>query len=303
MFIVGVDENGLGPRLGPLVATAVTLEVEKYRKSALYAFGESIGICDSKVSSGFGRMAAVEGIVLALIDSLYGECPREVDRLFDLVSLDGLLQLRTACPRNSAPQCWKVPVALPVFGGQVEQGRTVLRKLSRTGIRIRSVRSAITCARVLNTAVKRMGSKFSVDLSLFERLLLCARALLNEDFEAYCGMVGGIRKYPRYFQHFTQSQIETVKEVRSHSIYRISELGLVTFEVDADAHHMPVGLASMLGKYIRELAMERQNQFYLNHEPSLRRVSGYHDPITARFVQQTIKLRDRLRISQECFER
>ena len=26
MFVVGVDENGLGPRLGPLIVTAVTAE-------------------------------------------------------------------------------------------------------------------------------------------------------------------------------------------------------------------------------------------------------------------------------------
>jgi ribonuclease HII len=52
----------------------------------------------------------------------------------------------------------------------------------------------------------------------------------------------------------------------------------VRFEVDADGLHTPVAVASMVGKYVRELAMERQNRFYAKHDAALPSPSGYHDP-------------------------
>jgi len=80
-------------------------------------------------------------------------------------------------------------------------------------------------------------------------------------------------------------------------------LGAVRFEVDADASPLPVALASMIGKYVRELAMARQNAFYRGHDPELPEVSGYHDKVTARLVDATQLLRARLGIEDRCFER
>jgi hypothetical protein len=59
----------------------------------------------------------------------------------------------------------------------------------------------------------------------------------------------------------------------------------------------------MIGKYLRELIMERQNRYYLERDPLLRRVSGYHDPNTKDFVERSLPLRERLGITKECFER
>ena len=67
MLIVGVDENGLGPRLGPLVATAVALDASArgYDAARLRRIALRAGIGDSKATSGFGAMANAEGIALA----------------------------------------------------------------------------------------------------------------------------------------------------------------------------------------------------------------------------------------------
>ena len=73
MLVVGVDENGLGPRLGPLVATALTLEVRgSYDAGRLRRRGLALGVTDSKQVSGFGNMAFAESVALALVERSEG---------------------------------------------------------------------------------------------------------------------------------------------------------------------------------------------------------------------------------------
>lgn len=301
--IVGVDENGLGPRLGPLVATAVTFEAKSYEPRRVRKIAERAGIGDSKATAGFGSMAHTEGVALALVERLSGQVPRDVDELLDQVGLDGPLTLREPCPRASARQCWSSELRLPAFGGDAKAGRASLARLARAGLVPVRARSAVSCVRVFNREVERRGSKLSVDLELFERLLLDARAAGPTQLEALCGMVGGIRKYTGFFGRFDRDRVQIVSESRAACEYLVPEVGRVRFEVDCDATHPPVGLASMLGKYMREVLVERQNAFYRAHDAQLPRASGYHDPVTARFVTQTAPIRARLRIVDGCFER
>ena len=303
MLVVGIDENGLGPRLGPLVATAVVVQVDRYECNRLYRFGEQLGIKDSKQASGFGKMAAAEGLALAMLERLHGRQPADADDLLRMVSLVDPSALRAGCPETSAAQCWSARVPLPAFGGDAAQGRPALDALKKQGVRLLAARSSLACAAELNRERRRLGSKLTLDLLLFERLLLRARTEVGGELSAYCGMVGGLRRYGDYFQQLGNRGVKPIGEGPSLCSYRVGGLGEVVFEVDADAHHLPVSMASMLGKYIREVAMERQNRFYQERDPSLVRVSGYHDPVTRAFVKQSQKLRFELGIVEECFER
>jgi ribonuclease HII len=301
MFVVGVDENGLGPRLGPLIATTVALEVDTYLQSEYGYLGKSLGLYDSKATSGFGKMAASEAITLAILERIHGRQPRNADELIALIALQPDALSAGTCPPQSRPQCWSLPVELPVFGGDIDRGRLALDRLKSARIYPRHLQSAVVCAARVNSEVRRLGSKLVLDLSLFEQLLIEARARLSNDFEAWCGKVGGIDCYPKYFRHLIGYTVEA--EARARSSYKIAGMGRVTFEVDADANHLPVSLASMVGKYLREVQMERQNRFYLQLDPSLKRVSGYRDKNTAAFVAATTALRQKLAIADNCFER
>jgi ribonuclease HII len=225
VFIVGVDENGLGPRLGPLVATAALLRVDSYRKDEFSEIGRNLGINDSKATSGFGRMRAVEGIALALTERLFGRTPADIDELLSFIALDSVDALRSLCPPGSKEQCWSQRITLPAFGGQIEKGRSVLEQLDAASITIVTIRSAIACASVLNTEVQRLGSKFTVDLALFERLVLACRDSVAAEVEAFCGLVGGIRKYGRYFQHLGSCDLVTLEEIPGRSAYRVQGVG------------------------------------------------------------------------------
>jgi ribonuclease HII len=303
MIVVGVDENGLGPILGPLVTTAASFELARYSPDKHATVGRELGIDDSKATAGFGQMAVAEGLALALVEQLYGCIESDVDGLFDRLLLDSPTALRTPCPSSSRPQCWSLALALPCFGGDLEAGRTMLRGLNKRGLRAVHVRSALSCTGDLNKRLRAGQSRVEVDLELMERLVLDARARTGVTVRAICGMVGGIRNYPARMRHFPLLGLAPARATAGTLAYEVTGVGHVRFEIDADARHLPVALASMVGKYVRELWMERQNRFYRQHDAALPDVSGYHDPVTKRFVSETSALRLRLGIDDACFIR
>lgn len=303
MRIVGVDENGLGPLLGPLVTTAVVVETARYSKKRHATLGRAQGIDDSKNTAGFGNMKAAEGLTLALIESLCGRVCTDVDELFASLLLDSHENLTRPCPTSTRSQCWSSRIALPCFGGDIEVGRAMVANLRKKGIAIARVKSAVACTGVLNASLLRGQSRVEVDLELMERLVLDAREASPEELTAICGMVGGIRNYLAKMRHLPRYGVMAVKAPRGALAFEVSGIGKVTFEIDADANHLPVALASMVGKYVRELWMARQNRFYQAHDATLADVSGYHDPVTQRFIAQTATLRKSLNILDDCFVR
>jgi ribonuclease HII len=303
VFVVGVDENGLGPLLGPLVTTAVTLEVARYQPDRHGDIGRELGIDDSKATAGFGQMGMAEGLALAVYERLWGHTARDVDALFEGLLLDRPSALRGHCPSRSEAQCWSVQPALPCLGGDPAHGHEILRRLAARGVRLVHVRSALACTGTLNRLLRAGQSRVEVDLELMERLVLDARQKSGADVRAICGMVGGIRNYPDKMRHLRTEQLSQRRAQGGTLAFDVSGLGHLRFEIDADARHLPVALASMIGKYVRELWMERQNRFYRGHEPTLEEVSGYHDPVTQRFVSESARLRRRLGIEEDCFSR
>jgi ribonuclease HII len=303
MIVVGVDENGLGPLLGPLVTTAASFEVARYSPERHASVGRALGIDDSKSTAGFGQMAVAEGLALALVEALHGTVVSSIDALFECVLLDAPTALQAPCPTSSHPQCWSVPLALPCFGGELEAGRAMLRGLGKRGVRPAHLRSALSCTGDLNRRLRKGQSRVEVDLELMERLVLDARAQAKAEVRAVCGMVGGIRNYTARMRHFPLVGLKPVRALGGTLAYDVVGVGHVRFEIDADARHLPVALASMVGKYVRELWMERQNRFYRAADGSLADVSGYHDPVTQRFIVASAPLRVALGIDDACFLR
>jgi ribonuclease HII len=303
LIVVGVDENGLGPLLGPLVTTAVSFELSRYSPERHAGVGRELGIDDSKTTAGFGQMGVAEGLTLALIEALHGRVIDELDGLFDLLLLERPEILRRPCPASSQPQCWSVPMQLPYFGGDIAAGREMLRGLRAAGLKPSHVRSALACTGVLNARLRAGQSRVEVDLELMERLVLDARSNSACDLRAICGMVGGIRNYTAKLRHFPAAGVKQVRALGGTLAYDVESVGHVRFEIDADARHLPVALASMVGKYVRELWMARQNRFYRERDATLADASGYHDPVTKRFIAASALLRLSLGIADACFIR
>ena len=71
MFVVGVDENGLGPRLGPLIVTAVTAEATNEAGLAIATKpargGAASRLADSKQLVAYGNSALGEAWARAMV--------------------------------------------------------------------------------------------------------------------------------------------------------------------------------------------------------------------------------------------
>jgi hypothetical protein len=286
-----------------MVTTSVSIELTRYQAARLANLGRELGIDDSKATAAFGRMAVAEGLALAVLERAHGRLPSDVEEFLSLLLLDTPELLRTRCPGTSLPQCWSVPIALPCFGGDVEEGRRALQTLSRRGVHVLRAKSAVACTRFLNDRLSEGQSRVEVDLELMERLVLDARAHAGEDVHAICGMVGGIRNYTEKMRHFPRDAIKVRRANLGTLAYDVTGVGQVRFEIDADQTHFPVALASMVGKYLRELWMLRHNRFYQTHAPELLDVSGYHDPVTRRFIRESEPLRKELGVEDACFLR
>ena len=304
---VAVDENGLGPRLGPLVVTAVTARCDD--DAALgRAFGKpgrafAARLGDSKKLVAHGDTALGEAWARAVAGRL-GLDASTPDALVHALCLDGREALRSRCPDDHAGQCWSVEGERFVADADlVAKTSRDLDRLAARGVHVEHVQLAVVCTERLNRAVDEGRSRFVVDLHTMERLVLAARARAGSDVAAICGKVGGYNRYGDQFGPLSGYLHAVVKEGRARSEYQFPGVGRVAFVRDADENALLVGLASLVGKWARDLLMDRVVRWHRRDDDSLPAASGYHDPVTTRFVEATALTRKAKGFPDTCFER
>lgn len=298
---IGIDENGLGARLGPMVVTAVLARVDeggarllsrrlpKAIRSDLDDSKRLVSHADFGLGEAWARAVVGEATdPSALLQALLHES-NEV--------------LRAPCPSHVEDQCWNASGEGFVASEELCQrvGRH-LATLAERGVEVVRVRSSVLCTKRLNDAKERGVNRFVADLHAMEHLLLSLRAEAGAKVQAVCGKVGGITEYEKFFGPLS-GHLRTALEVSSKkSSYYFPTLGEVTFLYDADARDPIVMLASLIGKYVRELLMARIVRYY-RETPEDRSASGYHDPHTHAFVERTALLRRERKVPSHCFER
>lgn len=309
-FRIGADENGLGPRLGPMIVTAVLARVtpEGERlvgKPARGALAARLG--DSKQLVAHGDVALGEAWARALATRGCGRTAfagGSADELVHTISADDRGALRALCPAHVEAQCWSA--AGEPFAASDELVATVARDLDRLaqkGVEIVGVRSIILCAKRMNDGLDAGKSRFVLDLHAMERLVLELRAAAGEDVTAVCGKVGGFGKYGSVFGPLGGRLHQVVEEGRARSAYRFPGVGEIAFVRDGDATDLCVAMASLVGKWLREVLMARVVRHYRGEAPELPDASGYYDPVTTRFIEATRLLRERREVPDRCFER
>jgi hypothetical protein len=324
---VGVDENGLGPVLGPMLVTGVAVRVRGARPSSL---GALVG--DSKDLVSHGDVALGEAWARALLGAL-GPEPRTPAEIVARVSIDDEATLLAPCPEPARARdathpsalCWPLAddVTFSADDALVARCRRIVQSWSsseridgrfarRTPLEVVGVRAAFVCASKLNDEGSAGRNKFLVDLRQMERVALALHAgsaTQGEPLDAVCGKVGGMNSYAAHFGPLSAQLCAIETEGRAISSYRFPGLGRFTWLRDADASDPLVGLASLVGKYLRELAMERIVRFLRAASPdpearaAIPAASGYHDPTTKRFMLATVDARAARRVPERCFRR
>jgi ribonuclease HII len=305
---IGIDENGLGAQLGPLVVTAVEAEVNEagdqlFQRKLPKSLRKDLD--DSKALVSCHDIALGEAWARVSLEKTLGKtarCPKDVA---SQLLLPTEKVLRKECPKTSEAQCWTSHGETFVAETDLlARLKGHLGTLERKGLRLTSVRSEVLCTSKLSRLRRSGVHRFAADLSAMERLLLSLEDPANP-FVAVCGKVGGIGRYGEFFSELSDRLYSTLKEGRAESAYHFPKLGEIRFVRDADAKDPLVMLASLVGKYMRELFMGRINRYYarLDSTSEAPTPSGYHDPVTRRFIEQTHGHRRRLEIAQDCFIR
>jgi hypothetical protein len=253
---------------------------------------------DSKKLASFHRPEVAEAWARALVPGAL-----DPDALVEEVSLLRQDELRALCPRHVEAQCWSPSPPFQADTRVQAEVASDLEDLRRRGVRVLAVRSAILCSERLHRSRDAGHSLLTTDLHAMESLLLALREQADGEIDAVCGKVGALDKYLPRLGALSGIPATIEEEGKAASRYRFAGLGSVAFVRDADSSDLLVALASLVGKYLREVLMSKIAAYYLRQDPSLPRPSGYRDPVTARFVEGSASLRRLALVPDRCFLR
>ncbi len=314
--VVGIDENGLGPRLGPLVVTGFAMEAGEggYDRSAAHAAYDrmadlGIRIGDSKEVAGFKDMAGAEDLTLALMRLLTGRVPATADEFLGWISL---APFETLCPSPSRAPCFAAEAALPLFSaregfaGRIERIADLLSSCAGSGSgRIISLKSNIYCSLRYNDYFARfpLARKSLLNFAAFEEVIRHFTESFGEEALYLCGKVMNLKFYTKYFEFLSSFAVLSKEETHLVSEYSLRGLGQVRFIHDGDRLDMPISMASIAGKYVREVYVSRINAHFAGFHPDLKPASGYNDGVTKALIDRVKPDLKDLSVMQSCFLR
>jgi ribonuclease HII len=290
-WIVGIDEAGYGPNLGPFVMSAVAFEVPGVHSSgnlwkALSSIvrrssddeDDRMVVDDSKlVYSGGKTLCGLERSVLAAVHALRPCIEINLAELLNGLASPSLDEL--------ALEAWyegSEPVPGALNGLEIAEAATRWSTASNNaGIGPCHVRSVIVCPSAFNSVTKRWGSKGAVlGHGLRELLHWCLQtAGVKEPVLITVDKHGGRNNYAAMLQEACPDCFVAVQEEGMlRSAYRLLGLGRkvsLAFQPRADADHFTVALASMTSKYLREMLMREFNRFWQAKVEGLKPTAGY----------------------------
>jgi hypothetical protein len=304
-MLVGIDEAGYGPHLGPLVVAAAALEfrgddlpdpdlwpsLKSHVRKRPAGSSSRVVICDSKQAYRSGNPAALERAVLGFL-TIKGIAPRSFAGLLAAVSLDPASLTDGGGPPPFQP--WDRPesLALPMAAemAAIEEAADHLAKgLEAIGGAAGGLWVNAASAARLNRLMEgdlpagRHGrNKADALFALTADLLLQVRKNRpHERIHITMDRHGGRRYYAGLLAGaFPMTTVETVEETPAVSRYRLSD-GTAGATVDltvcerCETWSLPTALASMAAKYVRELYMLQFNAYFQSLVPGVRPTAGY----------------------------
>lgn len=321
-FVIGIDEAGYGPNLGPIVIGGTLWHVadngssKQLSAGSLTGNGEIDSACDplpgtfadsKKLYSPGSGLGRIEQPILALLRC--ADTP--VHARADVIDLLSRLTGQQADFFENEPGYHWQEVAIPQSCNDEDIDaieKQMRQTLAENRTQCLSLASTMMFPQAWNEGLIREGNKASLLSSLSCQLV---RRLLNivaerepaatEQVFIHCDKHGGRNHYAALLQHEMKCDFVTVRsETREQSAYswrddygRAIE---ITFTAKGESQN-PVAVASMVAKYLRELAMAGWNLFWQREIPNLQPTAGY--PLDAkRFRKDIAHTRQKLRIAE-----
>lgn len=312
-ILCGIDEAGYGPRLGPLVVTAVVFETQSggdesdrvRRALAAVTSDKPVGAknglvcCDSKkLYVGPRRLERLERNLLPFV------CASDCDTLFE-----------EACgpsrgPAVNYPWYAEQTLQIPRCGHAEEIARDaalVREGLQEEGVRLAEFAPSFLDAAEFNAEIRRTGNKADALFALVARTLSVLWQRADEQpVEVWADKQGGRNKYAPVLQRlFPEAWIMPREEGLESSTYELTQgrrRMRIRFLCRGETKHQAIALASMCSKYARELFMARFNAFWAQRIPGLKPTEGYAEDAN-RFLKDIEECRRRERIPDDILVR
>jgi ribonuclease HII len=312
-LLVGIDEAGYGPVLGPLVVSASAFEVP------VECEGVSLW---SVLSQSVTEKASVKDARVRILDSKKLHKPQDglsrIERTALAAAHAWLIlpaRLKTLLA-SLAPECvemlqaypWyaKTDPALPLSaddGGVRIAGNLMRRDMEACGIRLTSLMCEVLPEGHYNRMVDRIQNKAVVLMGLTLRLMQrIADANPGRQIRFLIDKQGGRNRYVQTlmkgFEDRKLKVLEESLESSSYELVRGDSSWRVSFSKGGEGVHLPTALASIMSKYVREALMHCFNEYWTKHLPSLRPTAGYYED-GLRFLADIRPLLGKLGVREE----
>lgn len=320
LLMVGIDEAGFGPMLGPLCVGMSAFLIEDWnegdKKPCLWSLMEDGACRDARDKR--GRVAFADSKALKLPNSVSeGKAKRH-----PLMHLErGVLAAAAHLGDDSFPlsdtalhemlgavlrgHAWYEgeAVALPVSSNAPMMGiaaNMLAGAMERGKVKLLAMRCRVMDEREFNKIIGETRNKGDVCIATLadhlKTVLGIAAAYPEASVRVVCDKLGGRDSYAGVIEQILPEWecgvLEQGAERSSYELKRKNASSIpspnsspnpsaqgrgfrISFQPEAEKEHLPVALASMIAKYVRELAMQRFNRYWAERMPQLKPTAGY----------------------------
>jgi len=311
-IVAGIDEAGYGPSLGPLVVSATVFRVpDEHREASLWRLltryvsmnprvKRKLVVADSKKAYSRSKgIGVLEETSLCFLSQTAGRFDR----------LDALLRALAGDEAADAfnypwyqPQEDAVPLSGRALGleAKSERLRTVL---DASGVTFLGVRCLPLFEAAFNSSVEESGTKSAVLFSQASRLISgMMKRYADDDLIVTVDKHGSRDRYgPLLGKRFKGVRLTVKRQDRKAGHYQMrrgARSWEVRFVMNGEKHSLPVALASMFSKYVRELYMKLFNRYWQTHLPEVKATAGYARD-ARRFLTDITPAREKLGIPDD----
>ena len=301
-YLIGTDEAGYGPNLGPLTITG-TLWENLSGQACLYEALDAVikpapdrkpdnrlVVADSKmVYKSSGSIKNLETTVLSFLAATSNQSENFESSKVGVAAIpqDIASLVRLACPASDGQLLQSLPaydfsaITLPLKAapGQVCEYANRLREAQAAAkVKLQSILCHPVFPTHFNAGLTSYGNKATLLSNQTLAIVASLKSKTDDDLEIVCDKHGGRSKYADLINaHLTDQPISIGAETRDCSDYSFSDQQsdiVIRFQAGGETF-MPTALASMVSKYVREVFMKAWNRFWIDQLPDLKPTKGY----------------------------